>query len=309
MAGTLDTPQAVRVLDLQGSAARDPVRVALVQMAPRLGDRARNIEQHVQRIDEARRAGADLIVFPELSLTGYFLRDMVPDVALRLGAAEIDQLVAAAGDAALVFGLVEESPEHKFYNAALFAEGGQVRHVHRKVYLPTYGLFDEQRYFAAGERLRAFDSPRLGRVGILICEDMWHLSAAMIMQAEEVELLICITNSPARGVGGPTIRTAETYERLARTYSETLGAAVVIVNRVGFEDGLCFWGGSQVVGPDAELIASAPYFEEALVVATLDRAEVRRARIQAPLGRDEKLLLTIQELERIRRRRYDDHDA
>ena len=113
----------------------------------------------------------------------------------------------------LVVGLVEESPRHRFYNAALWAEGGRVVHVHRKVYLPTYGLFDEQRYFAAGERFLAFDTARFGRVGILICEDFWHLSAAAIMQAEEVDLLICTANSPARGVDGEKVRTAETYEQ------------------------------------------------------------------------------------------------
>lgn len=284
-------------------------RLALVQCAPVLGDRTKNLAMHLARIEEARAAGADLILFPELSLTGYFLRDMVPDVALHPSAAEIEQLIAAAGPAGLVVGFVEDSAHDRFYNAALYAEAGQLRHIHHKVYLPTYGLFDEKLYFAAGERIQAFDSPRFGRVGLLICEDFWHLSAMAIMQAEEVDLLICVSNSPARGIQGPKLATAETYERLCKTYAQTLGATVAFVHRVGFEDGLCFWGGSMVVGPNARTIAQAPYFDESLLIAEFDPAELRRQRIVTPLARDEQLLLTIEELQRIKRRRYGTHDA
>ena len=233
------------------------LRVAMAQIAPVLGDLQRNLALHLEQIEAARRQHADLIVFPELSLTGYFIRDMVPDLAVSPAGPEIGQLIDAAGAMSLVVGLVEESPRHRFYNAALWAEGGRVVHVHRKVYLPTYGLFDEQRYFAAGERFLAFDTARFGRVGILICEDFWHLSAAAIMQAEEVDLLICTANSPARGVDGEKIRTAETYEQIAKTFAQLLGAAVIVVNRVGFEDGLCFWGGSMAIGPDGRTVAQA----------------------------------------------------
>src|SRR6185295_8884753 len=109
------------------------------------------------------------------------------------------------GPTALVAGFVEESAGHLFYNAAFFAEAAKLVHVHRKVYLPTYGLFEEQRYFAAGRRIKAFDSARFGRVGLAICEDFWHISVATIMQAEEVDYLICVVNSPARGVAGSEI--------------------------------------------------------------------------------------------------------
>ncbi|MCX7425559.1 MAG: carbon-nitrogen hydrolase [Planctomycetia bacterium] len=284
---------------------RGPLRVAMAQIAPRLGDREWNFRLHLDQIRAARAADADLVVFPELSLTGYFLRDMVPDVAIRADGPEIEELLAAAGRTAVVVGFVEESPRHRFYNAALYAEGGRVVHVHRKVYLPTYGLFDEQRYFAAGDRIRAFDTAGFGRVGILICEDFWHLSAAAIMQAEEVDVLLCVANSPARGVQGPKIRTAETYDHLARTFAQLLGAVVIVVNRVGFEDGLCFWGGSKATGPDGRTIAEAPMLDAALAIAEFDTAELRRQRLIAPLARDERLLLTIEELQRIKRLRYE----
>ncbi len=284
----------------------DEFRIALAQIAPKLGDVTRNLEVHRQQINLAREKGADLIVFPELSLTGYFLRDMVPDVALAADADELQALADAAGKAAVVVGFVEESPDRRFYNSALYAENGHILHIHRKVYLPTYGLFEEQRYFAAGERIRAFDTARFGRVGLLVCEDFWHLSAAVIMQAEGVDLLICVSNSPARGIDGPKIRTAEVYERLAKMYAQMIGAVVVVANRVGFEDGLCFWGGSLAVGPDGNTLAEAPSLDESLTIATFDPAELRRQRLITPLARDEKLLLTIEELERIKCDRYTD---
>ncbi len=279
-------------------------RVALAQIAPVLADRQRNVALHLEQIHAARAREADLIVFPELSLTGYFVRDMVPDVAITPDAPEIRELLDAAGAMAVVLGFVEESPRHRFYNTALYAEGGRVVHLHRKVYLPTYGLFDEQRYFAAGERFLAFETARFGRMGILICEDFWHLSAATIMQAEEIDVLICPANSPGRGVEGPRVRTAETYEHLSKAYAQLMGAVVIVVNRVGFEDGLCFWGGSSVTGPDGQTIAEAPQLDESLTLATFDAADLRRQRLITPLARDERLLLTIEELHRNKRNRY-----
>lgn len=279
-------------------------RVALAQIAPFLADRQRNVGLHLEQIKAARAQEADLIVFPELSLTGYFVRDMVPDVAIAADAPEIAEMLAAAGPMAVVLGFVEESRQHRFYNTALYAEGGKIVHLHRKVYLPTYGLFDEQRYFAAGERFLAFDTARFGRMGLLICEDFWHLSAAAIMQAEEIDILICPSNSPGRGVEGPRFRTAETYEHLSKAYAQLMGAVVIVVNRVGFEDGLCFWGGSSVTGPDGHTIAQAPQLDESLTLATFDAADLRRQRLITPLARDERLLLTIEELHRIKRNRY-----
>lgn len=287
-----------------GNRRAGVLRVAMAQIAPALADRERNMALHLAQIEAARRQQADAIIFPELSLTGYFVRDMVPDVAIGRDAPELTRLIEATGPAALVAGFVEESAQHRFYNAALFAEQGRIVHVHRKVYLPTYGLFDEQRYFAAGDRIEAFDTLRFGRVGLLVCEDFWHLSAAAIMQAEEIDLLICVANSPARGVGGSEIRTAATYDSMAKTFAQLLGAVVILVNRVGFEDGLCFWGGSRIVGPDGCVLAEAPMLDEALTVGTIDLAELRRQRLITPLARDERLLLTIEELNRIKRRRY-----
>jgi len=280
-------------------------RVALAQIGPTLAHLERNVELHLRQVEAARQAGAEVVIFPELSLTGYFIRDMVPDLALTRTAPQLRDLLDAAGPMGVVAGFVEESPQHRFYNAAFWGEGGQITHVHRKVYLPTYGLFDEQRYFAAGDRFVAFPTARFGRVGILICEDLWHISAAAIMQAEEVDMLICMANSPTRGVDGEVPRITQTYQTIASAFAQLLGCVVVLVNRVGFEDGLCFWGGSLVVGPDGRLLGQAPLWDEALEIVAFDPLDLRRQRIVSPLARDERLLVTVEEFNRIKRQRYE----
>lgn len=282
------------------------IRVALAQIAPVLGDLPRNLELHLRQIDHARTLGADLIVFPELSLTGYYLRDIVPDIAITRDSPEIARLCNAAGDLSVVVGFVERDRRERCFNSAALIEAGAVRHVHRKVYLPTYGLFDESRYFAAGDRVLACESRKLGRVGVVVCEDFWHLSVATILQADEVDWLICIANSPARGVAQPEVRTATTYRHIAQTYAQLLGAVVVLCNRAGMEEGLCFWGGSLVVGPAGDVLGAGPPLDSQLVIVDIDPGELRRTRVATPLARDERLLLTIEELQRVKRRVYSD---
>ncbi|HID24738.1 MAG TPA: carbon-nitrogen hydrolase, partial [Planctomycetaceae bacterium] len=158
-------------------------------------------------------------------------------------------------------------------------------------------------YFAAGDRIRAFDT-RFGRLGLLVCEDFWHLSCATILGADEVDYVVCISNSPVRGVAGREFESAAAWRTLARCYALSLTAVVVFANRVGYEDGVCFWGGSEVVGPEGVSAGRAKLFEPDLLIVEIEPAELRRARIYNPLARDEKLLLTIAELERIKAAKY-----
>ena len=278
-------------------------RVALAQINPRLGDLGANLALYEEKIRLGKREGADLVLFPELSLTGYFLRDMVPNVALKLSAPEIERLKKLSRDVSFVAGLVEEGPDYRFYNAAVYFERGEVRHVHRKVYLPTYGMFDEQRYFARGDRVRAFDS-RFGRMAILICEDLWHPSTIYLAALDGALAVLCPSTSPLRGIttGQPQDDNARYWELINRAYAETYGLFMVYGNRVGFEDGVGFWGGSEVVDPFGRRIAKANYYEEDFTIAEIALESVRRKRSAAPLLRDEDIDLTINELLRIRER-------
>ena len=277
-------------------------RVGMAQINPRLGDVGANMALYEARVREAAGAGVEVLVFPELSLTGYFLRDMVPDVAVRLESPEMERLRALSSEVSLVAGLVLESEDHRFYNAAVYLEDGEVRHIHRKVYLPTYGMFDKQRYFARGDRVRAFDT-RHGRLALLICEDLWHPSTVYLAALDGALSIVCPSSSPLRGVtdGADQDDNARYWELITRSYAETYSLFVVHANRVGFEDGVGFWGGSGILDPFGRTVCKAGYYDEAFVVGEVTHEAVRRKRTRAPLMRDEDVDLTIRELERIRR--------
>ena len=274
-------------------------RLAVAQIAPTLGDLEKNLTLHEKMARQAIEQSANLLVFPELSLTGYFLKDQVPSVALRADSPLLQRFRELSSRVAMVLGFVEEAPDHRFYNAAAYLEGGEIRHIHRKVYLPTYGIFDEARYLAAGDRIRAFDTA-LGRMAILICEDLWHPAAPAIAAWDGAEILICPSASPGRGLGQTEpFQNAATWERTLRTCGDLLTSYVVYANRVGYEDGACFWGGSEVVTPGGEPLAKARYLEEDLLLAEMDPGCLRRARVANPLLRDERMELTLRELSRI----------
>jgi NAD+ synthase (glutamine-hydrolysing) len=306
VAGDAPAPMAEAVTNPSGS-----VTVALAQFYPRLGDVAANLGAHLTTVAGAAEAGAGLVVFPELSITGYFLKDQVPEVALTIDSPEVGALREASGERGIdiVVGLILESDEHRFYNASLYISGGDVIHVHRKVYLPTYGLFDEQRYVAAGNRFRAFDAPLGGRAGhrwragILICEDLWHPSAAALLARQGVDLIICPSASPGRGqLQGEAVGTASSYDVMTRTYAQLFTTYVLYCNRSGFEDGVGFWGGSRVVDPVGNVVAEVRGAQESVLLHSLERSAIRRARVAYPLLRDERNDVNDAETDRLRRR-------
>lgn len=274
----------------------------LAQIKPKLGCVADNLSIVEGEIAKAREAGAELIVFPELALSGYFLKDLVPEVALRVDSPEILHLIELSRGISIAIGFVEETDDYHFFNSALYLENGAIRHLHRKVYLPTYGLFDEQRYLANGEAFRAFDT-KFGRFGILICEDMWHLSASYILAMDGATTLICLSSSPARGIEGDSLGSASAWQKLVSTTAMFLNCRVLYSNRVGFEDGINFWGGSEYIAPSGQSIVRGSLFEEDFVTASIDEGALRRERIFSPMIRDENMFVTMQELERIAQKR------
>jgi predicted amidohydrolase len=273
--------------------------VALAQIKPKLGCLADNLALVEAAVERGVAEGADLVLFPELALTGYFLKDLVPEVALSLDSPEIARLRELSRRISIAVGFVEVTPDYRFFNAAAYFEGGQLKHLHRKVYLPTYGLFDEQRYLARGERFRAFDT-RFGRFGMLICEDMWHLSAPYILAMDGATTLLCLSSSPGRGITeDETLGSAAAWQKLTSTTAMFLNSWLLYCNRVGYEDGVNFWGGAEVVAPSGALAARGAVLEEDFVIARVTDGELRRERIFSPMMRDENLSVTLQELRRI----------
>ena len=277
--------------------------VALAQIKPKLGCVADNLSIIEAAVERAIAAKAGLVVFPELALTGYFLRDLVPEVALSLDAPEITRLKELSRHIDIAIGLVEASPDYRFFNSALYLAGGEILHLHRKVYLPTYGLFDEQRYFARGEHFRAFDT-RFGRIGMLICEDMWHLSAPYILAMDGATTLLCLSSSPGRGVTeDESLGSTSAWQKLTSTTAMFLNSRVLYCNRVGYEDGVNFWGGSEYVEPSGKVGVRGKLLEEDFVLAGLEEGALRRERIFSPMMRDESLFITMKELRRIEKER------
>jgi predicted amidohydrolase len=279
------------------------IRTAIAQINPKLGDLQANLALYEAKIRRGIEIRAELLLFPELSLTGYFLRDTVPNVALTLNSAEMIALKKLSRDLPFVAGLVEESADHRFFNSAVYFEDGEIRHVHRKVYLPTYGMFDEQRYFARGDRVRAFDS-KFGRLALLICEDLWHPSTIYLAALDGALAVICPSSSPLRGVVDDQVQddNARYWEMINRAYAETYSLFMLYANRCGFEDGVGFWGGSEIVDPFGQRLAKGKYYDEDFIVSEVAFEAVRRKRTMSPLLRDEDMDLTINELMRIRER-------
>lgn len=279
-------------------------RVGLAQIAPRLGDVRANLETHLEYIAQARAQQVDLLIFPELGLSGYYLKDLVPDCALQPSTddALFAPLLHASRDLDLVVGFVERDIRFRYYISAAYLSAGRVVHLHRKVYLPTYRLFDDGRFFAPGETFRAFDT-RFGRMGLLICEDAWHLSPPYILWQDGADFLIDISASPGYGLPPDQpgrLANQITVSTFLHAYAELLTTYVFFVNRVGVEDGIAFWGGSAVIAPGGEIVKAAPLTDELLLVAEVETDALRRARLRLPLLRDENLDLTLRELERIR---------
>ena len=197
---------------------------------------------------------------------------------------------------------VEESADHRLFIAAALLEDGEIRHVHRKLFLPTYGLFDERRFFAAGDILRAVPS-RLGvGIGIAVCEDFWHLTVPQLLALDGAQILINVSSSPGRDLAATNevgLGTATSWRTLMRTYAQLTTSFVVFCNRVGVDESISFWGGSEVIGPTGPPLFSAPLFDEGLFLAEIAPADIRRERIALPLLRDERPELQVRELERI----------
>jgi len=277
------------------------LNLALAQTTAVLGGVSQNLEAHLALVKNARAAGADLLIFPELSLTGYVLQDLVPTVAHRPNANDpvFKPLLEASKEIDLLVGFVEEDIRSRFFISAAYLSRGETVHVHRKVYLPTYGLFDEGRFFAWGDTVSAFDT-RFGRAGVLICEDFWHSSPPYLLWLDGADLFFFSSSSPGRGLTSEDALGSSIWvDRVLQAYSALFTSFVAHTNRVGYEDGLNFWGGAAVYDPNGIEIGHGPYHEEALTLVEMDLNQLHRTRARLPLLRDERTGLTLREMQRI----------
>jgi len=279
-----------------------PLHLALAQFRPRKGDYAAN----VGRLRDVFAQVATLeprpavLHLPETALTGYFVEGGVRDLAVTAGtlARDLDAAYrSAVGDGQpldLVVGFYELF-ESTLYNSAMYVtvgggDGAAVRHVHRKNFLPTYGLFDEERFVERGHQIRAFDTS-WGRAAMLVCEDAWHSITGTVAALDGAEIIFVCAAAPARGIwprddGVPGPASVARWERLVRDIAEEHGVFVTLANLVGSEGGKTFGGSSSVTGPKGDLRVRAPMFDEAVVSITVDLGDLARARADMPLLSD-----------------------
>ncbi len=273
------------------------MKVSLVQFRSVLGDFDKNSERVVGFLKELQADSPDLVVFPELALSGYFLKDAVYEVSVEKGTPRFYKLTEMSWDISfLIGGVLKEG--YKFYNSAMLFQRGEMRYAHRKVYLPTYGMFEEQRYFTSGNTFETFNMAGF-RNGVLICEDAWHISSSYILSLKGAEVIFVLSASPSRGVLGDEPLSVSIWRDLLKSIARFFGVYVVFVNRVGSEEGVIFWGGSKVISPLGEVIAEAPIFDEYVLTVEMDRKLMERVRIYSPLLRDEKPQLLLNELRKI----------
>ncbi|MBE0689569.1 MAG: hypothetical protein IH587_05535 [Anaerolineae bacterium] len=277
------------------------LNIGLAQMYPKLGDVPANLDKHLDYIERAANQGVDLLVFPELSLTGYQVQDLVPEVAIRATPddAVFGALLEQSKRLDIMFGFVHEDSRQRFYIAAAYLSGGECLHIHHKIYLPTYAMFDEGRYFDEGEAARAFDT-RFGRFGMAICEDFWHITTPYLLWMDGADVLLFHSASPSRGLdASDQLSGSRWVELVNQAYGNFFTNYVIHCNRVGYEDGKNFWGGSSVVSPDGDFLMHGPYFDETLLVQQIDLNQIHRTRSRLPLLRDEQPQLMQRELSRI----------
>ncbi|MEO8536817.1 MAG: nitrilase-related carbon-nitrogen hydrolase [Betaproteobacteria bacterium] len=285
-----------------------PLTVAAAQIASMLGDIDANLRKHLEVIDAARAAGVDVLVFPEMSLTGHGAGPDTPRLALRRDDPLVAQIARASGATCTVFGLIEEGSAAQFFNAAIAVRDGAIAAVHRKINLATYGRLEDGKHFGAGRRIDPFDLATDWRASIMVCADLWNPALVQLAALQGTTLLLAPISSAIEAVGA-AFDNPGGWDVNLRFHALTYGMPVAMANRVGCEGDLTFWGGSRILDPFGRSLAQAQGREEGLVQARVEFDDVRRARYLLPTVRDANLPLLQRELARIANARDAVHPA
>jgi predicted amidohydrolase len=296
------------------------MKVAVYQTNPILLDLQSNMEEIMDKIHQGKENGAELIVFPELALTGYFIGQQHHEVALRLDSHEIKKLASATKGTAVVVGFIEESPSMNFYNSALVAVDGEILFAYRKLNLPNYGVFEEGKIFAPGKRVPVF-SLKDFCIAVFICNDLWHPSIPYLAVTQKADIFVSLFNS-SQGSMGDEFSNIESWSIINSFYSRIFGVYNICANRVGEEsfeerralspermigeeDGLPrkktyrFWGGSEILNPFGKHVANAELYEPDEITGVIQRDILRRKKILLPYLRNDDPYFTHRELQKI----------
>jgi predicted amidohydrolase len=300
------------------------MKIAMCQTDPVLMDVTANVDDTIEKINACKEKGADLIVFPELALTGYFVGLRYHEAALQMTSPQIRRIAAATKGTAAVVGFIEESRSMNFYNSALVAVDGEIKFAYRKLNLPNYGVFEERKFFASGKHVRVFRIHGLN-IAVFICNDMWHPSLPYLGISQKADVFLTLFNS-SEGSMADEFSNIESWEIINRFYSRIFGIYNICVNRVG-EEGpeaiRCtaprngdtgfpeafrlpdlkktyhFWGGSEIINPFGQAIYSAKKDEKDVVMGAISKDMLRRKKIVLPYLKNDDPYFTYRELGRI----------
>ncbi len=308
------------------------MKTVIYQTDPILFELKHNLEDVIQKIHQGKDQGAQLIVFPELALTGYFVGQRYHELALRMDSTEIQELASATKGTAAVVGFIEESPSMNFYNSALVAMDGEILFAYRKLNLPNYGVFEERKFFSHGKQVPVFKLHGF-TIAVFICNDLWHPSLPYLGVVQKADIFVTIFNS-SQGSMGTEFSNIESWGVINKFYSRIFGIYNICANRVGEEawrenvsmlavetanlsaaerasrqpqkETFSFWGGSEIVNPFGLQIAKAALYEQDVVSGEISRDLLRQKRILLPYLRGDDPFFTHRELQRILFGRGDD---
>jgi predicted amidohydrolase len=256
-------------------------KVSCAQIFPKLGDIEQNVKLHINYIDKAIKKKADVIVFPELSLTGYSVKDLNMDLAINPYKDEVlNPIRERSKKISIICGGIEEDENFGLYNSAFYFESGELKFTHKKVYPPDYGMFEEIRYFSKGKQANVYET-KFGKIGLLVCEDLWHISLPLILALKGAKTIFTIACSPTRLSLNSKQKILKNYEINSehhKSYSRLLSLYIVFCNRVGYEDGVNFWGGSEITDPFGNTVKTAKFFDEDIIFGEINLNSVKRAR-------------------------------
>ncbi len=305
------------------------MRVAVCQTNPVLLDIKANTEDIISKIHDCKKKGVNLVVFPELALTGYFVGGHYHEAALKMDSVEIKKIAKATKGTAAIVGFIEESHSMNFYNSALVAVDGEVLFAYRKLNLPNYGVFEERKLFSNGKQVQVFKLYDYN-VSIMICNDLWHPAIPYLGVTRKADIFISIINS-SQGSMADEFSNIESWEIINKFYSRIFGIYNICANRVGEEspeerrDKLSppekadikppdldeilfqpktaktyqFWGGSEIINPFGQQIYKAKMFKEDIIIGQISKDLIRQKKIMLPYLRNDDPHFTHRELNRI----------
>lgn len=263
------------------------MKIAIAQIDSHLAQFEKNMQKHLHYIQLAQDAGAELIIFPEMSLTGYSLQDLALTQAVSVDSPKLDPLRNASCKIDILAGYPEKA-DHSAYIASSYFSGGNILATHRKCYLPINGMFNDRKDFKPGSRITVFPLPNGHQAGLLICRDIWHMDAVLACAEKGAEIIFAPSAVPLRSISLKEPVISAFIERTVQGYAEKDHLFFVFANRVGFEEGICFYGGSLIADPFGKTTVKGPYLEEQLLLSEIDWDSIDRKNRILPLSYEQQ---------------------